>query len=265
MGSQEEYDAFYRTSEFKLRHAIAEIKRTYGVNAHLKNKSLIKFGRNPALGTSRGTIQVYGGNDTYLSSNGITHFSSSDDGDEQDIVVEGHTVDGSGDFTFVVQPATLGGFTKTALTTPLARCTRVYNDDATDFAGDVYVYENGATVTDGVPGSLIHNKVLAGRNQSEKCSTTISKVDYWIITGVSVGVLQKTAATVDGVLEIRNKGKTFRQLLPIPAASGGAPSQISLDPYIIAPANSDVRLTGIASTTNVEVTGIIGGYLAIAE
>jgi len=120
-----------------LVHAVDVIYSTYGdiVSVEEKKKDLIKFGRNEAVGTSKTTIMTLPTgqlHETYVSSDLINSIISDDNGDTQDVVIEGHTLSG-GNFTFVSFPATLAGQTAVTLGTALSRVSRVYNDDSTDF------------------------------------------------------------------------------------------------------------------------------------
>jgi len=254
-----------------LAQAINEIRQTYGdiVDIASKSKTLRKFGDNDAIGASRETIWSFGGDETYVTSNLIDTVSSSAAGDSQAIKVEGHTVTGTGtdaQFTFVVQSATLNGQNKVTLSTPLARVSRLYNDDSTDFAGDVYVYQGTDTITSGVPdtASLTHMKVegASGYNQSEKCATTFSNTDYFILTSVSGSVGQKTSASVDFYLEVRHVGKVFREAFKFTANQTGGNVQVIFPTPIIIPKNADIRIRGEASTTNVAASAQFMGFLA---
>lgn len=249
-----------------MNHAIRVIKATYGdtVSLDAKDKDLLKFGRNENIQTTKTTIMTLPSgtyNETYVTTNAITHFSSSSASDTFDMVVEGHTVDGSGDFTFVTQTVTLVGQTKTALTTPLARCTRLYNNGTTDAVGDIYVYEDVAAAS-GVPGtgSAVHCMISAGLNNSEKASTTLSSTDYWVVTNFYADVLEKTASWCLIHLEIRLKGKIFRNLIDR-GASDNSSVNYDFKPYLIIPPNSDIRLRGAANTNGIDASGGINGYL----
>ncbi len=255
--------ALYDATEFPMRHAIAEIEEQFSERVDYKGKSLIKFGRNTDLAQNTvETIWPTGGNETYLTDNLITHVSSSDAGDTQDVVIEGHTIDGNGDFTFVVQTVTLDGQNAVALGTPLARATRGYVDDSTDLAGTAYIHQSD-TLTAGVPDttSKIHLQIEAGENQSFKCATTISKDDYWVLTTAFAAVQKKANANIDLYLQVRLKGKVFRSILPLQAASDGSNAVLKIEPAIIIPPNTDVRVVGESDTTGSAVTAWIGGYL----
>lgn len=251
-----------------LRHVFDVIYKTYGhtVSVVSKGKDLIKYGRSTQIQTTDTTIMtlpsgVY--NETYLATNGITHVSSASGSDTFAAVIEGHTIDGNGDFTFVSQPVTLQGQTSVALTTPLARATRIYNNGSTNAVGPVYVYEN-TTIVAGVPtnGTKVHLMLRAGRNQSEKCATTLSSVDYWIVTNINGQPLKKTASACEFGFQVREKGKVFRTQLNF-AASNTNEGGHKYKPYHIIPPNSDVRMVANADTNNTDGFAHIAGVLAI--
>lgn len=254
-----------RSDDFGVSHALDVIYSTYGVRASVvqKKKDLLKFGRNPSCGTSYETVWNQGGTETLIATNSIDTISSSNAGDTQNVVVEGHTL-ANDNFTFVVQSATLNGQNKVVLTTPLARCSRLYNDDSTDFAGDVYCYEDD-TIVAGVPqtAAKIHAKAVIGDNSTQKCATTMSYRDYAIITAMEVGVFEKTAASADFALQVRQYGKTFRTISRSACSSDSGGSDVSFYPYLIAPANSDIRIIAAASGANIDVAAELQTILAI--
>lgn len=251
-----------------LAHAIHIIEGEYGdfVSVTEKKKDLLKFGTTTQCQTTLSTVMdlpsgVY--NETYVSDNLITTVSSSNNSDTVEIKVEGHTVDGNGDFTFVVQSITLTGQTQATLTTPLARCTRLYNNGSTNLLGTVYAYQDD-TSTAGVPdtSTKVHCMIPTGYNQSRKASTTISSVDYWIITNWGTAMNEKVAGYADVQLEIRTKGKVFRATMNI-STSSGVTSDHMYGPYLIVPPNSDIRVRAKTGANNQEVTAHIQGVLAI--
>lgn len=251
-----------------LVQAINEIYSTYGdtVSIQEKKKSLLKFGRNELVSTSGSTVMTLPSGvdeETYISTNGITSISSSNNGDTQEVSLEGHTISGS-DLTFTVQTVTLTGQTTVTLSTALARATRLINKNSTNFAGQIYVYETDTT-TGGVPdtNSKVHLMTRAnGVNQSEKASTSISSVDYWIVTEYYGSVLEKTNIYADFELQSREIGGVFVPLNTI-AASSGIFSHHPFTPYRIIRKNSDVRIQATAGSSNTDCIGGIEGYLAI--
>lgn len=249
--------------DYWVEHAKREIKDTYGDVVDVKPKSLLKFGQRDDVGTSKVLIWNHSeGNEVLPTDNTITHYSSSSGSDTGAGKIEGHTIDANGDFTFVVQDLVLAGQTKTALTTPLARSSRAFNTTATDWVGDLYIYEDVA-VTAGVPqtASAVHVKVAAGENQTAKTATTFSKDDYYLLSNFYASVGERTSAQVDFFLEIALKGQVFRPRFIKSAASTGSFINQDFRPFLIVPPNADIRVRGLASTTNVAVDAGFNGLL----
>lgn len=259
----------YEVPDGRLVQGEREIQATYGdyVSIDKKAKSLIKFGKSASLTTNiLQTIWTVGGNEVYVSDNTIAYVSSSNALDVQEITIEGHTITGTGfdqEFTFVTQNVTLNGQTPVALATPLARTSRMYNNNGQELVGRIVVYEN-TTVVGGVPSDAtkIHLDIPAGFQSSFKAATTFSKEDYYLITGAYGAVSLKQSAAVDFYIEIRDAGKTFRQAALFTASSAGGAFNIELDPCIIVPKNADVRITCETSSNNAVAFGVFRGYLA---
>lgn len=248
--------------------AINEIQNTYGVRVSVldKAKSLIKFGRNAFVGTAGATIMEFLGSETeetYVSTNAIDRIISDDASFTGDVILEGHTIDGN-DLTFVTQRVTLNGQTAVTLATPLARANRLFYVNGSELASGkkIYVYENGATSA-GVPStaSSVHVILSEANGQSQKCATSISKEDFWIITLAYGGALRKQGATVDLTLQIRAVGGSWRTVFEISSQSG-ANFNVSAPPAYIIPPNHDVRFNASSSNADTEVIAGIGGYLA---
>ena len=251
------------------KYAESVIFDTYAVAATVANKKkfLTKFGRNRLVGTSRSEIANLPAGilaETMLTANSITSVVSSSGSDTGTIYYEGHTYSG-GDLTFVAGTATLTGQTAVTLGTALARISRCYSTSAATFVGDVAFYEGG-TITAGVPDtdSEVHLLVDAGEPQSQTSSTSMSSTDYWILTGMTCSVLQKTAATAEFRIERKDADSTiWRPITQTFAVSNSSGTfQEAFLPYKIVQANSDVRLTAIASGAGVDCAGGISGYLA---
>ena len=245
--------------------AINQIFDTFGDSVQIKPKSLLKFGRNPDVDSSVvETVWFREGNETFATGNDIDTISSSNAGDTEEIVIEGHTLSGS-NLTFVSQSVTLTGQTKATLGTPLYRITRAYNNGSTDLVGNIYVYEDTA-ITSGVPSDTtkVHLKMDGPKNQSEKASTSFSSVDYGIITSVYGGISSRgTNGAAQFNLQIREFGKVFRTVLNF--ASERGETRIELEPYIIVPPNSDVRITAQGSVNNLEVVGGFNAFFGLID
>lgn len=258
----------YEVPDGRLVQAEREIERTFGdkVSIDKKAKSLIKFGKSAELSTNGlATIWTVGGHETYVDDNLITHVSSSSDDDTCQLILECHTVEGTGTdqkFTFFTEVVTLQGQTKVALPTPVARVSEVTNNDNVELVGRVVVYEDVA-VTNGIPDdeSKIHIDIEAGMQNSFKAATTFSDSDYYVLTGGFGSVSVKQQGGADFFIEVRSAGKVFIQRAAVSASSGG-PWNIEFDPAIIIPKNSDVRLTVETDTNNAVVFGVFKGYLA---
>lgn len=261
---------FTEPLDIDLQQARNVIQSTYGDNTSVltKKKNLLKFGRNELVGTTEATIMTLPSGiteETFVLGNNITHIASTNNTDLQNLKVEGHIVNlTSGDLTFVVQSVTLAGQTKTALTTPLHRVTRAYNDDSTNLVGTIYIAEDVSFVS-GVPSVNTAIKLIIpqGEQQSQKASTSLSSQDYWIITHFHGSVLEKTSAFGNLRLEVRQKGKVFRPVSPYLAVESGNTEQWEFKPYLIIPKNSDVRLRASGSGANTDISGGMNGYLAI--
>jgi len=247
-----------------------------------KNKSILKFGRNLDLtsGTQETIWDVGIDNETYVEDNLINRISSSSASDTQTIRVEGHYL-ADGGYHFVILDVPLNGQTPVGegivITDAygqyggaLARNSRLANLSGTRLVGDVYVYQDTQTVTAGVPQDLtkVHAKIrgAAGLQQSNKCATTISNEDFYILTSSRVGVAKAQAAFVDFSLEVREHGGTFRErTIGNGSRDSGFNPIFEKPPYIVVPPNSDIRITGISSantTTGIaEFNGILGALV----
>ena len=258
----------YEVPDGRLVQAEREIQSTFGdvVSIDKKAKSLIKFGKSADLsanGTS--TVWTVGGHEVYVNDNLITHISSSSAADVYEVLLECHTVSGTGQdakFSFLTQTVTLQGQTKVALPTPVARVSQVFNNNGVELVGRVTVYEDVA-ITAGVPNdpTKIHIDIPAGLQGSFKAATTFSDEDYYVLTGGFGSVSLKQSAAADFYLEVREVGKVFVQRAAVSASSGG-PWEIDLDPAVIIPRNADVRITVETDTNNAVVFGVFKGYLA---
>ena len=260
----------YEVPDGRLVQGEREVYSTYGqrVSIDAKAKSLLKFGKSGNLSTNAGlqTVWSVDGNETYISDNLIDSVVSSSASDTQEVTIEGHTIEGAGvdaKFTFVVQTATLSGQTPVALTTPLARASRVNNNGSTEIVGVVAVYQDSA-VTGGVPNDTtkVHIDIPLGFQQSFKAATTFSNTDYFFLTGCYGAVSQKQTAAADFYLELREVGKSFRQIACLTASSTGGSFNIEFDPAIIIPRNADVRIRCTTGTNNAVVFTNFRGYLA---
>lgn len=252
----------------ELRLAVRQIENQTGRQVYVKPKGLRKFGTHDNVSaTELETVWEVNGNEVYISDNLINRAVSSSALDTQLIEMEGHTIDGDGNKTFVPgQFVTLNGQTPVAFTTPLARHTRAINRGSTELAGDVYFYQSTSTVTNGVPDNLdlVHNKISGtaspSQNQSQKASTSISQHDWWAIKTWSASVRVKQDTRCNFYLEVRDKGGVFRVVSTL-ACSAGDTRDRKYEPLLIVNPNSDVRIRVIGAAAGAEVSSEINGYL----
>ena len=138
-----------------------------------------KFGGAPDFDTADGEVTIWDGADDsnidqmvyqYSTTAAIDSISSSNSGDTQDIKIQGLDAD----FNLITQTVTLNGQTRVALSTPLIRAFRGKNDNSTDLAGHVYVYEN-TTLSSGVPidSTKVRLVIQPGFNQTLMALYTI--------------------------------------------------------------------------------------------
>lgn len=255
----------------RLAHAQQVIQSTYGDTVRIKPKTLQKFGRNTDIDTGSGfeTVMTLPGTETeqtYSTTNDIDSISSSNAGDAQSVVIEGYYLVGS-NLYFTVQTATLNGQTRVALSKPLYRATRIYNNGSTDFAGQVYVYVNGA-ITAGVPDDATTVRILteSGYNQSTKTATSLSHKDYWIVTGMASSVNRNASGAANVELQIREFGKVWRTIYQNSLNSTGTGAfEVTFDPVLIIPKNADMRVRADSSVNNMSISSRVEGYLALVQ
>lgn len=257
----------------KMAEAFRQIENDTGDVVKLKSKALFKFGQNDSVGSTDTTVMAFMDNEVheaYVFDNLIDSLSTDDANNNQEFVIEGHTVSGSGvnaQYTFVTQTCTASGTATIALDTPLARATRVYNNSGTELATNstVYVFQN-VSAPGGIPSDDTKVHVLlqeTGDNSSLKAATCFSNVDYWIIQSVVASVNKKTGASADIKIQIRRPGKVFRTAFKFSVTTDGSSTVvIPLEQYVIVPKNSDVRMVANASTTNVSISGFMAGPIA---
>lgn len=256
----------HAAQDWRLIQAFDEIESSYGeiVSIRAKRKSIRKWGSRTTVGTGIETLETAQGSETsetFVSTNAITTVVSTSASDTQVLqLYEGQTISG-GNASFALENdgITLTGNTPVTLPTALFRATRARL--ASPAVGTIAFYEGG-TRTD----ANTHLTVPPGDIQSQKASTTISSVDYWIITGATGSVLEKTSSWAAFRIEIKpitaSNYYPITQWVGVSDASGTRSILDTGDPYLIVPTNHDVRLAVTANTANVDVAGGMIGVLA---
>lgn len=255
----------YEVPDARLVQAEREVYNMYGdvVSIDAKAKSLMRFGKTGQMTLNEQTVWTLGNHEHYLTNNLITHISSSSALDTQLIRLECHTIDGDGNFTFVVQTIQLQGRTKLALPTPVARVSSANNVNSHDLVGHVYVYEDTA-VTAGVPVDMTkaHIDIPVGKNQSFKAATTFDYETYAFVTMGFGGVGNKQTANVEFELQVRPKGGVFQSGSAIVAGSASGNFNVSLDPVAIVPKNADLRVIARSDNSGAEAFVNFNLYMA---
>jgi len=239
----------------------------YGRNVSIeqKLKFLDKFGYNPSLDTTDGavTVSTLGTNETLQTTNSITHVTAGT-GDTQTLFVEGHYLDANGNLIFKVQTVTLSQTTNVALTQPLARVSRAYIKEGSTLVGpvDARIGSGGTSVAE----------IPAGENQTQKCQTSLSYRDFYVVYNFGSAVLTSNNGSVTFEFEFRplfdTDGTAFtnpvwRPLTKRWVLGNNASETFPQRTPIILPPNSDVRITATTTANSTIVTGFFDGYLAV--
>jgi hypothetical protein len=179
----------------------ASFVRKFGVNLDIQsavNADVWEYGKN--VGSELYTFSADGVAD-------IDSISSSNNGDTEDITVEGLDINGD----LVIQTVTLTGQTRKALTTSLWRANRAYNANGVDLLGDVYIYVNTA-INLGVPvdKSKIRAYISVGNGQTLQAIYTVPNCCTGYFMGLEASVIKKTAAFAIFSGRTRAYGKVFR-------------------------------------------------------
>jgi hypothetical protein len=99
-------------------------------------------------------------------------------------------------------------------------------------------------------------------NNSLKASTSISSVDYFIVTSVHAHFEEKAGGYATLTFQRREQGGVWVEIDDITVSNNQPTGVIEFRPYLIIPKNADVRLLGSASANGKEVGGSFDGVLA---
>ena len=146
---------------------------------------------------------------TFSATADIDTISGSNAGDTQDVIIDGLDINGDQ----ITQTATLNGQNKVPIT-PIWRFNRAFNDNANDFAGDVYIYVDGV-ITAGVPNDVttVRGYIKAGKGQTNQSIYTVPNGKTAFLFGEEVSLTKAGGATVvaaDFEQKSREFGKVFR-------------------------------------------------------
>ena len=208
-----------------------------------------KFGRNTDIDTTAEDVWDGGGTYTFSSTADITHAVSSA---ADTITIEVQGLDTNWDQ--VTQDVTLTGTTAVALTTSLIRVFRMRNTSGTAAAGNIQV--GVGTTTGSFSAANLRAQITLGFEQTLMAIYSVPRgktayaTNYWanINKANATGALDVTTYT-------RFFGGVFRVGLTTGLIAGGSSHfQHKWEPYPALPEKSDIKIVGIGSTNNFDVS-----------
>ncbi len=219
-----------------------------------------KFGETGAnIDTADGFVDVWNGvsnancdkNYTYSSSADIDTISSSNAGDAQDIQIQGLDAN----WALTTQTATLNGQSKVTLDTALIRVFRMINMGATDLAGVVYCYVDGA-ITAGVPDTSgdVRAIINDGDNQTLMALYTIPAGKRAFLIKGEAGLVSKLAGYIEGHFDARPFEGVFQTKRTFGLASTGSSYIDVMFPMpLVIDEKTDVRVRVNSSANDMNV------------
>jgi len=229
-----------------------------------------KFGKSFDFDTSDGEVTIWDGAEdadpwelmryVYSTTADIDSISSSSTSDtNRIIVIIGQTLDG----TEISQTVTLNGQTRVALTTPLYRVYRAYNNNSTAIIGHAVIYVNTA-LTSGIPTdkTKIRAVIHPTYEQTEMAVYTIPKgyTGYLMNFYASIAGASKSSNYIIN-LNTRENGKIFR-IRHSDAISDSGSSKIQHNYF--APEKllerTDIEITAQTTVANITGSSISAGF-----
>ena len=218
-----------------------------------------KFGNAGDIDTADNFVDIWDGtedanankNYTYSTSADIDKISSSDNGDTQDIEIQGLDTN----YDLVVQTVTLTGQAKATLGTPLIRVFRMINRGSTNIAGAVYCYVDG-TITLGVPQTNADIRAIInnGNNQTLMALFTVPNGKTGYMRDFYGSLSKKQAATSIIKLLSRPFGEVFHlKHISSIASTGSSRMQHKFEEPEVFEAKTDIALQADTSADNVGV------------
>ena len=133
----------------------------------------------------------------------------------------------------------------------------------------LYLHQSGVTFTSNKPNdnSKINfvSKELGNDRETmnaSKCAFTTDSEHYFILKSAKIGYLRAgNDGFIDGELQSRLFGETFKNILPVSRGCAGNIFQNNF-PLLFVKPNSDIRLVGQPNRTGGAIIGEIEGFLA---
>ena len=182
---------------------------------------LRKFGRNGVVSTSIETVWEYSTLMSYSAAAETMYLMSSAAGDGQDYTVYGL----DGDWAEQSVVVTCNGRTPVGLAGTWLRISRITNDGSTDNAGAIYVSNDNANVTDGVPDTAVdvRGMIAIGLNQTLQAAWTVPAgktlylTDYWVSESSNKGAeVTLVVRPVGGVFRVKDTQQTLSNAIHVP-------------------------------------------------
>lgn len=209
-----------------------------------------KFGRNTDIDTTQEDVWTGGGTYTYSTTADITHVVSSSASDTFEVEVQGLDTN----WEQVTQTKTLTGTTGVALDTPLIRVFRMKNNSGTIAVGTIQV--GVGAVTSAFTAGNLRGNIVIGFGQTLMAQYTIPLAKTGILTGWWADINKtNTTGALDVNLWARSDGGVWRIQSTVGLqALGTSHFQHFYKPYAVYSAKTDLKVTGIGSTNNFDVS-----------
>lgn len=248
-----------------VAYALTRIRLDYGHICIANRLDVNKFGANANVGTTEVSINSWGADEDYQTSDIVLNLASSS------ILDAGKTIDiayvfiNGGEYQFgVMQNVALNaidGRTVVALPNAAIRWTRMLSTSET-MIGNVSLFRGAAVA--GVPSTLgnIHQQIPAGGRVSENVATTITSRSYGILLNFWGGVIEKQPSAATIRLKARLPGEDFVTLIKKGSSSNSALNHDFKSPIVI-PEQADILMTAKANGPGTDITG--GYAMVIAD
>lgn len=243
-----------------------------GISVRIEDKQR-KFGRRDNLGTSwQAVLDTYSTSTLlkeYPTTNTIDSLVCSDAAFAGMCWIEGLFIDANDDNKYKTHKwqQEANGQTPVTLLQPLVRCFRVFNksDESLATGSDtVSVYAaDGVTVTGGVPQTeqKIHCSFNGEQNQSQQAEFATAYDEYWYGHTLKASIQKSGTPTAKIRIQVREFGNVWRNVFTGDISKESPLSQ-RWEPFLIVSPNHDVRVTVLASTTNVTLEAELNGFIA---
>jgi len=208
---------------------------------------IFKFGSNPNIsnGVSVASPEtIWDGSTEYVFPPDIgtgIQVKSDDSGDSQEIIIQGLDEN----FNEVSWTGSLNGLTDVNVDGTWSRIFRSFNNDNTDFAGDINIHANG-------DDSLSYAKILGSNNQTLMAVYTIPENTTGYLLQYEASAQNTQSSSSIGYtlhLKTREYGKVFRVKEVTSITTENSHTQTLVNPFILPP-KTDVLINVVNANGN---------------